>query len=77
MKRRLGNYTPLGAPQDDEKLRIVEREFDQTMAPLAARAIRMREEANRTKTPQEKAKTIAGQLGKSLRKLIKKENEPE
>lgn len=74
VKRRLGNYTPLGAP-DDEQLRIVEREFDQDMAPLAARAIRNREEANRAKTPQEKAKTIAGQLGKSLRKLIKKDSE--
>jgi hypothetical protein len=77
VKRRLGNYTPLGAQQADEKLRIVEREFDQTMAPLAARAIRIREEANRAKTPQEKAKTIAGQLGKSLRKFIKKEKDPE
>ena len=75
VKRRLGNYTPLGAPEDDAQLRIVEREFDQTMAPLAARAIRNREEANRTKTPQEKAKSLAGNLGKSLRKLIKKDND--
>ena len=70
----MGNYTPLGSAEDAQ-LRIVEREFDQTIAPLAARAIRNREEANRAKSPQEKAKTIAGQLGKSLRKLIKKDKD--
>jgi hypothetical protein len=71
VRRRLGQYTPLGAPED-EPLRIVEREFDQAMAPLAARAIRTREEANRPKSPAEKLGVVANHLGKKLRRLLKK-----
>jgi hypothetical protein len=71
VRRRLGNYTPLGAPED-EQLRIVEREFDQTVAPLAARAIRTREEASRPRTSSEKAKHLAGQLSDRLKRLLKR-----
>jgi hypothetical protein len=71
VRRNLGNYTPLGAP-DDEQMRIVEREFDQTMAPLAARAIRTREEASRPRTSGEKAKLLAGHLSRTLRRLLKR-----
>ncbi|MEJ0040200.1 MAG: hypothetical protein WDO68_29915 [Gammaproteobacteria bacterium] len=61
VRRKLGNYTPLGSPQDEE-LRIVERAFDQTIAPLAARAIRSREEANRPRTPKEKLRDVLKKL---------------
>jgi hypothetical protein len=71
VRRRLGNYTPLGAPED-EQMRIVERTFDQTMAPLAARAIRTREEASRPRTSGEKARLFAGQLSRTLRRLLKR-----
>jgi hypothetical protein len=71
VRRRLGNYTPLGAPED-EQMRIVEREFDQAMAPLAARAIRTREEASRPRTSGEKAKLLAGQVSRTLRRLLKR-----
>ena len=71
VRRRLGNYTPLGAPED-EQLRIVEREFDQTMAPLAARAIRTREEATRPRTSKEKAHLLAGRLSVTLKRLLKR-----
>jgi hypothetical protein len=71
VRRKLGNYTPLGAPED-EQLRIVEREFDQTMAPLAARAIRSREEAVRPRTPKEKATTLANHIRDRLKRLLKK-----
>ena len=71
MRRKLGNYTPLGTA-DDEQLRIVEREFDQTVAPLAARAIRTREEANRPRSVKEKFGTLASQLGEKLRRLLKR-----
>jgi len=71
VKRRLGNYTPLGSP-DDSALRIVEREFDHSAAPLAARAIRTREEANRPRTPSEKAKGLATHLSNSLKRLLKR-----
>ncbi len=71
MKRRLGNYTPLGSA-GDEKLRIVEREFDHNAAPLASRAIRTREEAARPRTPQEKAKTLAAHVSNTLRRLLKR-----
>ena len=71
VRRKLGNYTPLGTA-DDEQLRIVEREFDQTVAPLAARAIRTREEANRPRSVREKFGTLASQLGEKLRRLLKR-----
>ena len=71
VRRKLGNYTPLGAPED-EQLRIVEREFDQTMAPLAARAIRSREEASRPRTPKEKLETIASHVRKTLQRFLKR-----
>jgi hypothetical protein len=76
VKRKLGNYTPLGAPED-EQLRIVERQFDQTVAPLAARAIRAREEATRPRTVGEKARTFTGRLKGGLRKLLKKPEDDE
>jgi hypothetical protein len=72
VRRQLGNYTPLGAQEKDEQLRIVEREFDQTMAPLAARAMRTREEANRPRTSGEKAKLLAGHLSRTLKRLLKR-----
>jgi hypothetical protein len=71
VKRRLGNYTPLGSPEDAQ-MRIVEREFDQTVAPLAARAIRSREEATRPRSPGEKARTLAGHLSRTLKRLLKR-----
>lgn len=72
VRRKLGNYTPLGAPEDDEPLRIVEREFDQTVAPLAARAIRTREEASRPKTPGEKLTLLAAHMRKTVCRLLKR-----
>jgi hypothetical protein len=71
VRRRLGNYTPLGAPED-EQLRIVERAFDQTMAPLAARAIRTREEASRPRTPTEKVGLLGARIRRTLRRLLKR-----
>jgi DNA-binding NarL/FixJ family response regulator len=71
VRRKLGNYTPLGAPED-EKLRIVERQFDQTIAPLAARAIRSREEATRPRTQKEKLGTLATHLRDTLKRLLKR-----
>ncbi len=71
VRRNLGNYTPLGAPED-EQLRIVERQFDQTIAPLAARAIRSREEATRPRTSKEKLGTFAASLRAILKRLLKR-----
>jgi len=71
VRRKLGNYTPLGAPED-EQLRIVERQFDQTMAPLAAKAIRSREEASRPRTQKEKLGTLTTSLRDALKRLLKK-----
>ena len=71
VRRNLGNYTPLGAPED-EQLRIVEREFDHTVAPLAARAIRTREEASRPRTPKEKIGMLANHIRERLRRLLKR-----
>jgi hypothetical protein len=71
VKRRLGNYTPLGSP-DDAQMRIVEREFDHSAAPLASRAIRTREEAARPRTPKEKAKSLATHLSNRLKRLLKR-----
>jgi hypothetical protein len=71
VRRKLGNYTPLGAPED-EQLRIVERQFDQTIAPLAARAIRSREEATRPRTSKEKLGTLAAALRAILKRLLKR-----
>ena len=71
MRRNLGNYTPLGTA-DDEQLRIVEREFDQTVAPLAARAIRTREEASRPRTPKERVGLLANHIRDTLRRLLKR-----
>lgn len=71
VRRKLGNYTPLGAPED-EQMRIVEREFDQTAAPLAARAIRAREEATRPRSQKEKLGTLAGSLSDTLKRLLKR-----
>ncbi len=71
VKRRLGNYTPLGSPEDSQ-MRIVEREFDHSAAPLASRAIRTREEAARPRTPAEKAKLLAAQLSNRLKRLLKR-----
>jgi hypothetical protein len=71
VRRKLGNYTPLGAPED-EQLRIVERQFDQTMAPLAAKAIRSREEASRAAKPKEKLGTLTTHLRDTLKRLLKR-----
>jgi hypothetical protein len=71
VRRKLGNYTPLGSP-DDDQLRIVQREFDRTAAPLAARALRMREEANRPRTGKEKLDTLTTHLRDTLKKLLKR-----
>lgn len=71
VRRKLGNYTPLGAP-DDEQLRIVEREFDRTAAPLAARAIRAREEATRPRSQKEKLGTLTSSLKDTLKRLLKR-----
>jgi CheY-like chemotaxis protein len=71
VRRKLGNYTPLGAPED-EQMRIVERQFDQTIAPLAARAIRSREEATRPRTPREKLNTLTTLLKETLKKLLRR-----
>jgi DNA-binding NarL/FixJ family response regulator len=71
VRRKLGNYTPLGSVED-EQLRIVERGFDQTAAPLAARAIRTREEAIRPRTPKEKLGTLTTSLRDTLKKLLKR-----
>jgi hypothetical protein len=71
VRRKLGNYTPLGSPED-EQLRIVQREFDETAAPLAARAIRSREEASRPRTHKEKLSTLATHLRDTLKKLLKR-----
>ena len=71
VRRKLGNYTPLGTA-DDEQLRIVERQFDQTVAPLAARAIRSREEATRPRTLKEKLNTLTTLLRDALKKLLKR-----
>jgi DNA-binding response OmpR family regulator len=70
VKRRLGNYTPLGSP--DEQMRIVEREFDRSAAPLAARAMRAREEATRPRSSAEKAKVLAAHLSNTLRRILKR-----
>ena len=72
VRRKLGNYTRLGAQEDDEQLRIVEREFDQTVAPLAARAIRTREESSRPRTPGEKLTLLATHMRKTVRRLLKR-----
>lgn len=69
VRRKLGNYTPLGSP-DDDRLRIVQREFDQTAAPLAARAIRMREEASRPDAGKEKLGTLSTHLRDTLKRLL-------
>lgn len=71
VRRKLGNYTPLGAPED-EQLRIVEREFDRTAAPLAARAIRAREEATRPRSQKEKLGTLTSSLKDTLKRLLKR-----
>jgi CheY-like chemotaxis protein len=71
VRRKLGNYTPLGSPEDKD-LRIVERQFDQTVAPLAARAIRSREEASRPRTPKEKLGTLTTLLRDALKKLLRR-----
>jgi CheY-like chemotaxis protein len=71
VRRKLGNYTPLGAPAD-EKMRIVEREFDRTVAPLADRAMRAREEAVRPRSQKEKLGTLANHLSETLKKLLKR-----
>lgn len=71
VRRKLGNYTPLGAPAD-EQMRIVEREFDRTIAPLAARALRAREEATRPRSQKEKLGTLANHLSETLKKLLKR-----
>lgn len=71
VRRKLGNYTPLGSPED-EKLRIVQREFDHTAAPLAARAIRAREEALKPREGKEKLGTLATHLRDRLKKLLKR-----
>jgi DNA-binding NarL/FixJ family response regulator len=71
VRRKLGNYTPLGAPED-KALRIVERQFDQTIAPLAAKAIRSREEATRPRTQKEKLGTLTSHLRDALKRLLKR-----
>jgi hypothetical protein len=71
VRRKLGNYTPLGAPEDKE-LRIIERQFDQTIAPLAARAIRSREEATRPRSSKEKLGTLGASLRATLNRLLKR-----
>lgn len=69
VRRRLGDYTPLGAPEED-KLRIIERGFDRDIAPLAARAIRTRAEANRPKSRAEKLSQLAARLRRTLARLL-------
>ncbi len=71
VRRKLGNYTPLGAPED-EKMRIVEREFDRTIAPLAARAMRAREEASRPPPQKEKLGSMTTHLRNTLKRLLKR-----
>lgn len=71
IRRKLGNYTPLGAPEDSQ-MRIVEREFDRTVAPLAARAIRAREEASRPRSQKEKLGTLTTSLRDTLKRLLKR-----
>jgi len=71
VRRKLGNYTPLGAVEDKE-LRIIERQFDQTIAPLAARAIRSREEAARPRSSGEKLGTLGASLKATLKRLLKR-----
>lgn len=71
VRRKLGNYTPLGAPED-KQLRIVERQFDQTIAPMAAKAIRSREEASRPRTQKEKLGTLKSHLTDALKRLLKR-----
>lgn len=71
VKRRLGNYTPLGAVEDDH-VRIVGREFDQTIAPLAARAIRAREAGVRAQSPAARIASMALNLRNTLRRLMKR-----
>jgi hypothetical protein len=68
---RRGGYTPLGAAED-AKLRIIERDFGETMAPLAQRAVRAREEADRPRTSADKAKGIADQLSQTLKRFLKR-----
>ena len=53
-------------------MRIVQREFDQTGAPLAARAIRTREEATRPRSSKEKLGTLAASLRQTLKKLLRR-----
>jgi hypothetical protein len=71
VRRKLGNYTPLGSPEDGAP-RIVERQFDRTIAPLAARAIRSREEAARPRTPTEKLGRLTTLLRDALKKLLER-----
>jgi hypothetical protein len=71
VRRKLGNYTPLGSPED-APLRIVQREFDRTAAPLAARALRTREEASRPRTRKEKLGALATHLRATLRRLLRR-----
>jgi hypothetical protein len=71
IRRKLGNYTPLGSPEDGA-LRIVERQFDRTIAPLAARAIRSREEAARPRTRTEKLGRLTTLLRDALKKLLER-----
>lgn len=72
VRRKLGNYTPLGAPEDAD-LKIVAREFvDESTAPLAARAVRAREEANRPRKPSEKVRSVADHVSRTLKRLLKR-----
>ena len=57
---------------EDAPMRIVEREFDRTAAPIAARAIRAREEATRPRSQKEKLGTLAGNLSETLKRLLKR-----
>jgi hypothetical protein len=71
VKRKLGNYTPLGAPEEAD-LRIVAREFDASLAPIAARAIRAREEANRARKPADKVRSVADRVSRTLKRLLRR-----
>ena len=48
------------------------REFDETMAPLAARAMRTREEATRLRSPTEKLGDLTTHLRDGLKWLLKR-----
>jgi hypothetical protein len=76
VRRKPGSYTPLGAPEEKD-VRIVAREFEESSTPLAARAMRAHEEANRDRTPGDrpagkKGGSVADQVSRTLKRLLKR-----